>query len=295
MTSKSSQAFPLGAPRLPPGFISRYVNVGGIRTHYLDGGEGDEVVVLLHAGAWGQSAELTWEPNLSALARSFRVVAPDWLGFGRTDKLRDFASRSDRMIQHLADLLAVLDIESAHFVGVSMGATHLVREAARSRPRFPIRRMVICSGGGFVPANSARAEMLAYDGTVPAMRTALRAEFAMPIWEDEDYVRRRVEMSLVPGAWEVAASARLARPGAEATGQFGPPDTTPYECIEVPTLIVAGALDRLREPGYHQVLNERIAGSSAVLLPDGGHMVNFDCADWFNRAVPEFLMGRAPG
>ena len=59
----------------------RYINVDGIKTHYLEGGEGP-VVVFLHSGEFGGCAELSWEFNLPAFAKHFRVVAPDWLGFG---------------------------------------------------------------------------------------------------------------------------------------------------------------------------------------------------------------------
>jgi 2-hydroxymuconate-semialdehyde hydrolase len=272
---------------------SRFVDVGGIRTHYLEAGDGDEVIVLLHAGGWGQSAALTWGPNIAALAEHFRVVAPDWLGFGQTDKLRDFASGSDRMLRHLVATLDVLAIGQAHFVGVSMGGTYLIREAARRPSRLGIRRMVVCSGGGFVPANDQRRDILAYDGTEPAMRKALQAAFHSPVWEDDAYVRARVETSLMPGAWETTAAARLTRPGAPPRSEFGNADATVYEDVDVPTLVIAGAHDQLREPGYHVELAERIPGAQAILVPDGGHMLNFDCADWFNRATLAFLNGVA--
>jgi haloalkane dehalogenase len=63
-------------------FAPRYVEQDGLRMHYLDEGEGD-VVLLLHG-------EPTWSylyrkviPQLTPVAR---VVAPDYFGFGRSDK-----------------------------------------------------------------------------------------------------------------------------------------------------------------------------------------------------------------
>jgi len=95
---------------------SRYLDVGGIRTHYLDAGDGPPVV-LLHSGEFGGSAELCWEFNIGPLARDFRVIAPDWLGFGGTDKLRDFVAGSDRMIRHMSAFLAAMAIDRADFAG----------------------------------------------------------------------------------------------------------------------------------------------------------------------------------
>ncbi len=82
--------------------------------------------------------------------------------------------------------------------------------AARPDCRFPIRRLVVSSGGGFVPDNDERRRLLSYDGTPEAMRAILRANFHDPAWaEDDAYIKRRVEASLAPGAWEAVAAARL--------------------------------------------------------------------------------------
>ena len=68
---------------------SCFVEVDGIRTHYLEAGGGDPVV-LLHSGEFGGCAELSWEYMIPHLAPHFRVIAPDWLGFGGTAKIHDF-------------------------------------------------------------------------------------------------------------------------------------------------------------------------------------------------------------
>jgi 2-hydroxymuconate-semialdehyde hydrolase len=274
---------------------SRYLDVGGIRTHYLDAGDGPPVV-LLHSGEFGGSAELCWEFNIGPLARDFRVIAPDWLGFGGTDKLRDFVSGSDRMIRHMSAFLQAMAIEQADFAGASMGATMLLREAARPGCRFPIRRLVVASGGGFVPDNEERRRLLSYDGTPEAMRAILRANFHDPAWaQDDAYVKRRVEASLAPGAWEAIAAARLKPPTVPPRSDFGQPDTIAYERIPYPTLAVAGAEDKLRLPGYHEALG-RIPDARIVVLAEAGHLLNIEKAGEFNGLVREFLLaGNAGG
>lgn len=271
--------------------VSRFVNVGGIRTHYLEAGDGP-VVVLLHSGEFGGCAELCWERNIPALAQAFRVIAPDWLGFGQTDKLYDFVSGGERRMLHLLALLDVLDITEADFAGASMGGSALVREAASGSCRLPIRRMVLVSGGGFVPDNEWRRRLLDYDGTAEGMREILRANFHDEAWaQDDAYVRRRVAASLQPGAWEVANAARLKAPNIPARSNFGQPDTNRYESVAVPTLVCAGAHDKLREPGYHEVMVDRIPDARAWIAPDAGHLLNIEQADAFNRVALAFLMG----
>ena len=93
---------------------SRFVDVDGIRTHYLEAGEGP-VVVLLHSGEFGGAAEISWEFTIPALAEKYRVVAPDWLGFGRTDKVFDFANGRARVYRHMRRFFEVMAMRGSRF------------------------------------------------------------------------------------------------------------------------------------------------------------------------------------
>lgn len=269
---------------------SRFVDVDGVRTHYLEAGEGP-VVVLLHSGEFGGAAEISWEFTLPALAERFRVVAPDWLGFGRTDKVFDFANGRARVYRHMRRFLEVMAIDHADFIGNSMGGSNLVRVAATRPVIFPIRSMVLCSGGGSTPETNERKTLLAYDGTPDAMAALLNAMLHDPKWGgDAGYVARRQEMATMPGAWECAAAARFKSPAAALKDSgFGAADATKYENISVPTLIVAGAEDRLREPGYAQDLGVRIPDCEVHVLDACGHCPNIERADDFNRLTIQFL------
>ncbi len=71
-------------------YSHRTVFVGDIKTHFLEAGEGPELV-LLHGGEYGASAEITWKKNIGPLAERFHVIAPDMLGWGGTDKIYNFS------------------------------------------------------------------------------------------------------------------------------------------------------------------------------------------------------------
>jgi pimeloyl-ACP methyl ester carboxylesterase len=265
------------------------VDVGGVRTHYLEAGEGP-TVVLLHSGEFGGAAELSWERNIGALAAQYRVVAPDWLGYGRTDKVHDFGGGRARMLDHLRRFLDVMAIDEADFVGNSMGGTLLVGVAATQPVAWPIRSVVLCSGGGFTPENDARRALLSYDCTPESMRTLLRAMFHDPSFAGDDaYVARRQELALLPGAWECTAAARFKSPAAPVRSGFGQADETPYEAISVPTLVIAGADDQLREPGYADELGRRIPDAEVHVLDACGHCPNIEQAEAFNGLVLDFL------
>jgi pimeloyl-ACP methyl ester carboxylesterase len=270
---------------------SRFVLVDGIRTHYLDAGEGP-TVVLLHSAEFGGCSELSWEATIPALADRYRVVAPDWLGFGKTDKLHDFGSNRGRMLAHMRRFVETMCIDEAHFVGSSMAGSTLLSLAAEGNSGLPIRSIVAASGGGFVPNNDSREIVQSYDCSLESMRKVIEVLFSDPSWAaDDDYVQRRFDISLEAGAWECAAAARFRAPTRTGSSPFGRPDTTPYEQIEVPVLLVAGGDDKLREPGYAEEVAARIPHGAAEVLPNCGHLPNVERADDFNRLLVGFLDG----
>ena len=268
---------------------SHVVSIDSIATHYLESGQGNPIV-LLHSGEYGACAELSWERNIAALAEHFRVIAPDWLGYGKTDKVYDFEGGARRRINHMARLLATLEVGDAIFVGSSMGASVLAREVAGGAGQFAATAMVLSAGGGFVPNNPAREAIVDYDCTVTGMRNIVRILFHGDSWaNDDEYVERRHRSSLAPGAWEVAAAARFRSPVAPPRNAVGQPDSTPYEQIGCPTLLVAGAEDPLREPGYAEQIAARIPNASALVYERCGHLPHIEAADRFNSDVMTFL------
>lgn len=267
----------------------RQLVVDGITTRYLEAGQGSDVV-LLHSGEFGASAEISWELIIGALAERHHVIAPDWLGFGGTDKVKDFVDGHGRMLRHMARTCEALGIEAAHFVGNSMGATFLVRDAAADAPILPALSLVVASGGGFAPENDARRALLDYDCSLEGMRRIVEAMFHDPAWAaDDDYVRRRWESSIVPGAWECAAAARFRSPVAPVRSDFGAADTTPYGRVGVPTHLVAGAQDKLRIPGYADELGAAIQGAVVSTFDQCGHCPNIERPEDFSDLVLGFV------
>jgi len=278
----------------PEGVHDRYVRVDGVRTHFLDAGDGP-TVVLLHAGGFGENAWLSWRRNIEAFAERNRVIAPDWIGFGGTDKVRDFVRGNSAMLDHMARFLEVMDVTSADIVGLSMGGTFLVRDAASDRPVLPARTIVTASGGGFSPLNDARRMLQDYDGTFEGMRRQLGVVFHDPaISADDEIVAMYHEASLEPGAWEFAASARLRSPQAPERSDFGNTDDTAYGRISIPVLTTAGAQDPLREPGYAEKITAAIAGAECKVFDDCGHCPNVEYATEWNALVLDFLDRRRP-
>ena len=66
-----------------PHYLDDLAGYEGLRVAYVDEGEGDEVFLLLHGQpTWGY----LYRHMIPVFREAGRVVAPDWLGFGRSDK-----------------------------------------------------------------------------------------------------------------------------------------------------------------------------------------------------------------
>ena len=267
----------------------RDILVDGLHTHYLEAGDGDPVV-LLHGGEFGVSAELGWETAIPELARHYRVLAPDMLGFGDSAKVVDFTDGRGMRIRHIARFCEVLGVDSAHFVGNSMGAINLLTDLTSETPVLPVRTAVAICGGGDIQKNRHTTALYEYDATFEAMRAIVEALFLDPAYPaDEAYVRRRYESSIAPGAWESLAAARFRRPGLEPPAT--PSSKRAYQRITVPVLLVEGAGDKLLPPGWAAEIAGQITGARSAVVAGAGHCPQIEQPQALTDLVLEFLAG----
>lgn len=265
----------------------RAVAVDGLPTSYLEAGDGDPVV-LLHGGEFGANAEIAWEHNIGVLGGRFRVLAPDLLGFGQSAKVVDFVDGRGMRIRHVARFCDVLGVDSAHFVGNSMGAIMLLTDTTWDAPMLPVRTMALICGGGQIQQNSHFDALQSYDATLPAMRRIVAALFHDARYPaDMDYVQRRYDSSIAPGAWEAVAAARFRRPGA-------PPSATPsssrrYDRITVPTMLVEGRNDKLLPSGWGEQIAGQIRNGHSQVVDRAGHCPQIEQAGTVNELMLDFL------
>src|SRR5215210_1491895 len=97
-----------------------YAQVGGVRLHYAERGEGDELVILLHGfpECW-----YSWRHQLKALGDEYHVVAPDMRGYNLSDKpprVEDY--QMDRLVDDVTGLIRHLGRDRAVVVGHDWGA-----------------------------------------------------------------------------------------------------------------------------------------------------------------------------
>jgi pimeloyl-ACP methyl ester carboxylesterase len=162
--------------------------------------------------------------------------------------------------------------------------------AARTQPDWPLASVTCCSGGGDAPDNEARKVLNTYDGSKEHMRRIVEVMFVDPKWAlDEAYIERRWKWSRVPGAWEATAVARFKAPFPKDDNARAERNAIDYGNIRVPTLVIAGKLDPLRNPGYTDGFVPKIKDVRLHVFDNAGHMGNIECADEFNALCLAFL------
>lgn len=278
------------ATNLPEGVSSWFITVNGIRTHYLEAGAG-EPVILLHSAEFGGRAEFSWRYTIGDLAQHFHVYAPDFVGFGRTEKIFNFSNRNFRT-DHIRGFMDALAIESAHFMGNSFGGSLALTVAASTPDIWPMRSIVGISSGGFAPDNDARKVLTLYDGSREGMRRLLQTMFWAERWWADDIVEEHWRASIEPGAWEAVAAARLGGPGQDRG--FGS-DRGDVSSIRVPVLITGGKEDLLREPGCWEGLHAQIPGSELKVFSPARHCPHVEFAGEFNALAIDFLKRHGTG
>jgi haloalkane dehalogenase len=133
-------------------FAPHYLDQDGLRMHYLDEGEGRPVLLLHGEPTWS----FLYRKMIPPLARVARVIAPDYFGFGRSDKPVDRAFYTyDRHVESIERLVEHIDLRDCCVVGQDWGGPIGMRLAVEHPER--VTRMVMLNtgiGGGRPPSDA---------------------------------------------------------------------------------------------------------------------------------------------
>ncbi len=145
-------------PRFP--YAPRYVEIDGMRVHYVDEGRGETILCLHGVPTWS----FLYHLMIPVLAARHRVIAMDFIGFGRSDKLTDPGRYSFQMhLDTLSGFMAALRLDGVTLVMHDWGGMIGLRLAAEQPER--IARLVILNTGlptGDEPLNRAFSNWLEF-------------------------------------------------------------------------------------------------------------------------------------
>jgi pimeloyl-ACP methyl ester carboxylesterase len=266
----------------------RTIDAGGIETSYLEAGAGDPVV-MLHGSGPGVSAMANWQYNIGTLAQRFRVLAPDIVGFGATERPDDVVYSLRTWTDHIWAFLDAHGIEKTAIVGNSLGGRIALQMATDCAER--ITKMVLMGAPGVgMTLTDGLAALRAYEPSHDAMRNLLRNYFAVdPTMITDELVAIRYEASIADGAYE-AYRAMFLDPR-HAGSELGISEDE-VRAIANPTLLVHGREDRVVPMQVSVTMLGLLPNADLHVFSACGHWTQIERADEFSALVSDYLARR---
>ena len=255
--------------------IEEFVEVGGSKVHLLKGGDGPPLL-FLHS----IEGNLGWLPWMEDVSKSATVYAPTHPGFGRSERPEFLESVSD-MARFYLWMIQELRLEEVTLVGHFLGGW-IAAEMATMSPST-LSRLVLIDAAGVRPGEGEIADIFLL-GEEETTRHSFHNASGVPGYAD------LFEQELSPEERELRIRGR------EMTTRLC---WKPYmynrslewllQRVNVPTLVVWGAEDRIIPVDAGRRIHEAIPRSSLEVIPECGHLPHVEKADEFASMVLRHL------
>jgi pimeloyl-ACP methyl ester carboxylesterase len=251
------------------------IAIRGCSIKLMRGGAGPPLLVL--HGASGAGALLDY---MRALAARFDVIVPEHPGFGDSDTPEWLDNIHDLAYFYL-DFLDALALDRVHLVGISLGGWIAAELAVRDTSRLASLTLVGAAG--------------IHVKGVPQIDPFLRTDEQRirDFFHDPNRADEMAKHLLAAEQTDVAMKNRVAT--AKLTWQprgYDPHLSKWLHRIDVPTLLVWGANDRLFPREYADAWRQLIPGATAVIVPECGHVPQVEKPAVFVAAVADFIDGK---
>ncbi len=269
----------------------KFIDVDGVRLHYLERGTGPTLVLLHGNGVYSKDFETSG--LLQQAAEHYRVIAFDRPGFGYSERPRSTVWTPEKQAALLHRALAQIGVESAIVLGHSWG-TMVALAMGLQQPEV-VRGLVLLSGYYYpsvrldvalsTPAIPVIGDPLRY--TVSPVLTRLmwpalakRTFSPLPVSKRFDAFPRW--MALRPKQLRAsAAETALMIPSALALSKR-------YGELKVPAIVLAGTRDKIVDCGHNsERLSERLPDGQLQLQAGVGHMTHYAHPEKVMAAVDE--------
>lgn len=265
--------------------IGRSVAAGGIRTNYHDVGSGAPVL-LLHGSGPGVSAWANWRLVMPALAQRSRVIAPDLVGFGFTDRPANFHYTLDNWVVHAVAVLDALELGQVDLVGNSFGGALALALAIRQPQR--VRRLVLMGSVGVPFAITPGLDSVwGYEPSFENMRRLMELFAYNRELINDELAELRYRASIRPGFQESFA-AMFPVPRQAAVDALCSREAD-IRALPNETLVIHGREDRVIPLGNALTLANWIPNAQLHVFGKCGHWTQIEHAARFARLVGDFL------
>ena len=274
----------------PP--VGRFLDIDGVRLHYVEQGEG-EPLILLH-GNGSMIQDFRSSGLLAMAAKTYRVIVFDRPGFGHSSRPRSRIWTPQAQADLIHQALKQIGIARTAVLGHSWGASVAVALAS-SYPDM-VSSLVLASGY-YYP--SMRADVFVLSGpAVPVVGDILSYTLAplisRAVWPL--LLRKIFGPAPVPEKFDGFPKEMAVRPSqiraSAAESAFMIPDAiaqrSEYSALKMPVAIIAGEDDRLIDIDAQSARLHRDIGQSRLhRVPGTGHMVHQTATSQVMSAIDE--------
>lgn len=279
-------------------YVHRDVRVGPYKTHYIECGDG-QPVVMIHGGGPGASGEFGWRNNVPAIGERGRAIAVDLISYGLTDKpAADYTYQF--IAEHLAQFIDKLCLDEIYMTGNSMGAYMAARYALDHPGR--VKKLLLVGSGtigmgmgldmGMTPGLQ---KLVNYDGTIESLRGVMEGLMYQPDNITQEQLQRRFEQATLPGVTEAQKSfithfRETLKTDAQAAQWFSIRNRLPE--LDIPIHFVWGRHDVFATPDLAEGIESMLPNATFEWFEESGHVVQNDESERYNQVALKFFFDR---
>ena len=265
--------------------IANSIQTGAFKTNYHDLGDGYPVV-FLHGSGPGVTAWANWNKVFQLMKDDFRVIAPDMVGFGFTERPENPVFNMNVWVQQTIDLFDALKIEKANLVGNSFGGALALSMAIKYPER--INKLVLMGSMGVsFPISYGLYQVWGYTPSEANMEELLELFTYDHSFATTYLIKTRYESSMQPGFQE-SFSAMF--PAPRQKGVEGMAGNQNYiRDIPHDTLIIHGREDRVIPLQTSLELVQLIKTAQLHVFGKCGHWTQIEHTEEFAELVSNFF------
>ena len=267
--------------------IANSIRTGEFNSNVHDVGTGSGTpVLMIHGSGPGVSAWANWRQAIPALAGSRRVIAPDMVGFGYTDRPAGIQYSMDTWVRQGLDLLDALGLEKVHLVGNSFGGALAMALAIRAPER--VQRLVLMGSVGVpFPITEGLDAVWGYEASFENMRRIMDYFAWSRDLVNDELAKLRYEASIRPGFQE-SFSAMFPAPRQRWVDAMTSAEAD-IRALPHETLIIHGREDKVIPLSNSLTLADWIPNAQLHVFGHCGHWTQIEHSARFNRLVGDFL------
>src|SRR5215216_1993796 len=259
-------------------------------------GQTGSSILLLHGGGY-DSASISYGPSIGPISQSHRVFAPDWPGYGESDK-PNTSYTTEYYETFLGHLMDALGLEKASLIGISMGGAISLGFSLHSPQR--VEKLVLVDSHGLgkeVPGRVVSYAMVRLpllnrlvwtlmSRSRTMVKGSLRTVFHDPQFVSSSLVEEDFQAAKKTESGKAWRSWQRSEIG---VGGFRTNFVDELHTLAVPTLILHGAEDRYVPVSWARRARTLIEDSELSVIPQCGHWLTREKPTEFSRAVLGFL------